>query len=368
MKRMQTSGSCYKSLPARRAGFTLIELLVVIAIIAVLIALLLPAVQQAREAARRTQCKNNLKQLGLAMHNFHDTYGKFPVGEYNDDHNNWGFTMYLLPYFDQAPLYQLMTNITDTNCMWLPPYLSKTSPSNISTCSQLSGANGDIDNVLNNPTAGCGRCVTNNTCGNATVTNGAATSVLPGLICPSDILPTAQRNGLAKTNYLGSLGNASLWNGGVGSGGYSTNFGGNNGTVQNGILLFSNDNYNSYFVKISDVIDGTSNTLAIGEITVSNTAATGNTNAPTWAGGQQQFGGYGSPTCGEQMRAADINFPINSKPATGTVSDFAFGSQHVGGAHFLLTDGSIRLVSQNLDGRTYSALGSRNGGETIGDY
>src|SRR3954447_24995498 len=105
----------------RRTGFTLIELLVVIAIIAILIALLLPAVQQAREAARRTQCRNNLKQMGLAMHNYHDVFNCFPPGylgypaaagqDCSAVRNTapfaqgWGWGTYLLPYLDQAPLY-----------------------------------------------------------------------------------------------------------------------------------------------------------------------------------------------------------------------------------------------------------------------
>ena len=94
--------------PLRSRGFTLIELLVVIAIIAVLIALLLPAVQQAREAARRSQCKNNLKQLGLAMHNYHDVYNVFPVGQYNCCWGTW--MVGILPYIEQAPLFQLYQN------------------------------------------------------------------------------------------------------------------------------------------------------------------------------------------------------------------------------------------------------------------
>ena len=98
----------------RQRGFTLIELLVVIAIIAILIALLLPAVQQAREAARRTQCKNHLKQWGLGLHNYHDVFKTFPQGAMaqgplgtapNRVHNNLSFHVMLLPYIDQAPLY-----------------------------------------------------------------------------------------------------------------------------------------------------------------------------------------------------------------------------------------------------------------------
>lgn len=101
--------------PCPRRGFTLIELLVVIAIIAVLIALLLPAVQQAQEAARRTQCKNNIKQLGLALHNYHDVYRTFPTGwiavengrhNAHEGLNGAGWGSMILPYLDQAPLYQ----------------------------------------------------------------------------------------------------------------------------------------------------------------------------------------------------------------------------------------------------------------------
>ena len=101
-----------------KRGFTLIELLVVIAIIAVLIALLLPAVQQAREAARRSQCKNNLKQLGLALHNYHGTFNVLPAGRYSLAGTTYlghsTFTM-LLPYFDQAPLYNSMNTSVGFN-------------------------------------------------------------------------------------------------------------------------------------------------------------------------------------------------------------------------------------------------------------
>lgn len=340
----------------QRGGFTLIELLVVIAIIAVLIALLLPAVQQAREAARRTQCKNNLKQIGLSLHNFHDTFGKFPVGEMNDDHTNWGWPLFILPYMDQTPLYQVMTNVTDTNCAWVPPNMGgATNGTGFPSAPNIDGING--------ATANWGRCQTNNTCGNATTPGGAASKVVPGYVCPSDVLPPKTKNGLAKTNYLACIGNSLPWLGNT-----TTGLAATAAKNQNGLFRQCNDNNNTYVTNFSDITDGTSNTIAVGEVTSSVSALASGTNHPSWAGGQAQFGGWSSANFGEMFRAADIYYPINSKSTTASISDNCFSSKHVGGSHVLLADGTVRFVSENLDGVTYSALGSINGGETVSEF
>ena len=184
----------------RRAGFTLIELLVVIAIIAVLIALLVPAVQKVREAANRTQCFNNLKQIGIAMHSFHDVWSHFPLGEYDDNLNNWCWRLWLLPYLEQQNLYNAAMN--DPN--GYAPYIS--------------GNMGMMPNAQDIDDYNFAQQSPNAWTGNWLIPGGVAATPISEYMCPSDILPTMSTHAdgnywgpFAKTNYCGNIGSSPTW-------------------------------------------------------------------------------------------------------------------------------------------------------------
>ncbi|HVV99278.1 MAG TPA: DUF1559 domain-containing protein [Planctomycetaceae bacterium] len=294
----------------RKSGFTLIELLVVIAIIAVLIALLLPAVQQAREAARRSQCKNNMKQFGLALHNYHDTFSCFPVGGFYEGTsggvnigNGLSWHVMILPYLDQSPLYNQLNFLSNSHL---------TPASNLALCTQP----------------------------------------LPVMFCPSGSQLQSTFNSefsgttpTYSTHYYGIMGpkgtnpvtNAAYpWDNSIaGHGGFATS----------GILL------RNALTRMRDVTDGTSNTLMVGEISY-NTANC----YRIWLRGCD-----GSPCASVK----NINTGINLTPYNGSnnFNDVSFGSMHTGGAQFLSADGGVHFLSQNISFTVYSAVGSRNGGE-----
>ncbi len=312
----------------RRRGFTLIELLVVIAIIAVLIALLLPAVQQAREAARRTQCKNNLKQLGLAFHNYHDTFNVFPLQQtccYTADPNStatppcspqtWrirqSWTVRILPYVDQAPLYNQFSFETDGLC----------------------GTNYSLK--LNNQP--------------------------PVVICPSD--PNI------KDSEVGADDNASLvrrqTDYAISAGGHPNSTATNLGTSGAGYGQFSTINSprardvrgmfsrSGYSAQIAHVTDGTSNTIMIGEVL-------GNwCNWQDW--GFQSWGTMAHP-----INFRNAEFEAGTLGAGDANACIGFRSRHEGGAHFCAADGSVHFVSENIDGRVYVFLGNKGDGNPAG--
>ncbi len=273
----------------RRRGFTLIELLVVIAIIAILIALLLPAVQQAREAARRSTCKNQMKQLGLALHNYHDTFNTFPPGGWSGG-NQLSYTTQILPYIDQAPLYGTI---------------------NFSTPGDSS-----FDAI--------------------------AARKLVVMLCPSS--NKEMENGSATLfaqHYLGVQGTVS-----------TTATLGNTLTANNG-MMFSNSK-----VNFRDVTDGTSNTFQLGEHSYHKDLANSNND-----GYRKWTRGCAGNTCVSCKAIRD--FGINRAEYNGSSSFTvaSFGSNHVGGAHFLMGDGAVRFVSENIDLGVYRNTATANGGE-----
>lgn len=340
-----------------RQGFTLIELLVVIAIIAVLIALLLPAVQQAREAARRSQCQNNLKQLGLALHNFHGTYGTFPVGTTDDDTNSYSWGFYILPYTEQSAIYEQIKQEGDTGMAGVPTALVFKSGRHSfpdgagNTTSNIDIAYGSGESGQVTPDDG----------------NNAAQTVLSGFMCPSDILPEQNDHGIGKSNYCGVMGNN------LDSSGVALTFGCGSprGNTQNGILTADANNDQSWLWSIGDIIDGTSNTIMVGEVSVSEYVSmsnTGDNSFPTWSGGTGD-GNCSTYEVGSSVRIANATFYINRGQILGGEGGLSFGSQHTGGAQFLLGDGSVRFVSENIDTLlVYPALASRNGGEVVGEF
>ncbi len=312
----------------QKRGFTLIELLVVIAIIAILIALLLPAVQQAREAARRSQCKNNLKQLGLAMHNYHDLFKLFPQGMIANNlgvplagpqfgGSSWAIS--LLPQLEQASLYKVIAGVPGVAMNWVP--------NNSASLSDLTNSN------------------------------------IPAFGCPSDPnFPkrTAQwgltdyNDGIC-INYAACIGNAT-----------ATATGANiaSSSVMTG-MFYGLSNTSSASVR-----DGLSSTLMIGEIClVPDSAAErdwhGRMYRGEWIGVQFSSGAPPNTKTPDLMIRCQADPFVPCTSNSGGPNYMFARSYHTGGAHFAMGDGSVRFINQTIDTTMFSGLGTRSGRETV---
>jgi prepilin-type N-terminal cleavage/methylation domain-containing protein len=318
----------------RRAGFTLIELLVVIAIIAILIALLLPAVQQAREAARRTQCKNNMKQIGLAMHNYHETFNILPTqnpwcpypGPDEVCCHGWGWIPMIFPFVDQAPLY----NQLDFNIHYFGGVNREYADQPVT-----------MFNCPSNPFAG-------------QIGHEEASDYLYQTSVP--------RMMVAETDYAASMGD---YIAGAGIGRFPR-YGNTSGCSDRDAVPYGMIGKWSWSARFRDVPDGLSNTFMTGEVV-------GYLSMQVGLFGQAfAFTAYPINFRNQFMVARAPARGVNH--ATGAFTNprweegSGFRSLHVGGAHFCLGDGSVRFVSENIDGATYRALASRNNGEVFGEF
>ncbi|MCA9192145.1 MAG: DUF1559 domain-containing protein [Planctomycetales bacterium] len=314
-----------------RNGFTLVELLVVIAIIGILVGLLLPAVQAAREAARRMQCSNNLKQLGLALHNYESAFKAFPPAGIDTNQMSWA--VMILPFIEQNNLFAKFDFRAGN---WQRP-------------------NGDP--TFNRTATVKGVVIPSYQCPSATddtlfsVFNTTASNLL---INESDI-----RTGHYHT-VLGSFGTNSVngqpydYLGTVGTTGFGpvcTNgaFGAHR-TVSNGRFVALKN-------PIANMTDGTSNTFMTGEF--------------SWKGysfWRPWTRGFYADSRGTLVYLSkNVTYPINSKFSLEW-NDASFGSMHVGGAQFVFGDGSVHFISDNISMDTYRALGSARGGEAAPSY
>ena len=327
-----------------KKAFTLIELLVVIAIIGVLVGLLLPAVQQAREAARRSACTNKLKQIGLAAITFEDTFKNLPPGAHNDDNNNMGWGTYVLPYLE-------LTSLQDE-------IVSRIAASQGAGAKKMLPNGGDHGNLDAAPYNRCFQ-TSNLSTGSG---HGSKTSV-EAFLCPSNLLEKFDNDGFGASSYVGCAGTDFNYNG------QNNWLIGNamNGLHQTGVIRNAWNNNTTWVTKFRDITDGTSKTIMFGEVGRSSGVYPGKTdgrNFPLWAGmnnnGWWSNGDWG---LGSHIRLTGPTFAINS--ATGWKSDISFGSFHQGGAMFGFSDGSVMFLPETINTTIYENLGNRKDGNPV---
>ena len=341
---------CGSSRFRRRSAFTLIELLVVIAIIAVLIALLVPAVQKVREAAARSQCQNNLKQIGLGLHSYHDTYKRFPAGGITDtapygSGGGWGsaWPVWILPYIEQGPLFNKFTfpggsgwgsanNYNQASNVRIGVYRCPSSPLSDACPSPFSGSNVQKSNYVG--------------------ISGAVNGLIPGF--------TESRTSTGQ-NIPGCC------SGGIASGG--------------GVLIPAGS------LKFASITDGTSNVLLVSE--QNDFLTTNNGSRVEWSGGLHgwMIGWYSNatpPSVGgggdaRTFQMTTIRYPINQKKGwtdapgdcgnTGVCDNWGtnipLNSAHTGGVNALFGDGSVRFLTDSLPLADLARLATRDDGQSV---
>jgi prepilin-type N-terminal cleavage/methylation domain-containing protein/prepilin-type processing-associated H-X9-DG protein len=346
------------SIQKNRRGFTLIELLVVIAIIAVLISLLLPAVQSAREAARRAQCVNNLKQIGLAMHNYESSYSAFPQGMRGCCWGSW--LIPVLPYVEQSAMYNAWNAMGNNT-----------------------GAAGTVDGPLRY----AGIC-------NITVTAARVNAYM----CPSDpnnILTTGigqtigtLRFNVTSQNYVVNFGNITMQQGSVVGNTFQAQFTdpvtnrvipfmgapfGDAGAPRPDIAAGGGQGATNGVVQIGSITDGLSNTMMVSETLVGQSGASLDLRGFSHWAYAANYSGLRTPNSRDNdwmQSAGYCNWPaIRSNPpcqgGPGGLVIIAARSKHPGGVNVTFCDGSVKFIKDSVNIATYNALSSSKGGEVI---
>ena len=344
-----------------RRGFTLVELLVVIAIIGILVGLLLPAVQAAREAARRMQCQNNLKQQGLAMMNYESAYKQFPsalmgcrfaVGAApQDDGVSWAVA--ILPFMEQTALY----NRLEEGAVALGGKLGRPGIMRVAKGGTWPGSGPLGPDTI----SGSGGSSTS-----LTILPGGDT-LLPMYKCPSSALPAI----CPLTWTIPGSTSVSTLSTGQFSAGYATNDYKGAGGSARGDFGVLHKLYEARNRRIADITDGLSNTTLITESTYvpgngnpTNLAPTPLEDWPSW---------FGGPNTDESVRtngrsSAPINALTNPNKMVAAINDDSAFSYHAGGAQFAFADGSVHFISESVAIQTYSDLNDISDGRPLGEW
>lgn len=312
--------------------FTLRSLLAVVTICCVLLALIFPAIQAAREAARRANCQNNLKQIGMGLSMFHDTHKHLPPGMTGTDTDQYGWAVHGVPFFEAGSLFKEMWNAG-----------MRLHQEGVVEDSTRAPANADKLFTELHVTA------------NLKSSSGDVLVKLPHrlFLCPSGSLPRHDNDGYGASHYCGNAGNAFAE---YGCAAFPAK-------LQNGCLLFANDNTWTEVVKFDDITDGLKHTILVGEVGVSQDVSASKTDHgcfPIWAGGNND-GGCSAWNMGSCLRLADREFPPNLR--RGQESNLSFGSGHRGGLNVAMADASVRWIENDVDLDVWRRLGSRNDGE-----